>query len=274
MSQIINTEEAKKKRAPGGGRKPGKKAAMKEKRRIQQQVEAEVDAREAAAVATFVTNVATGTASPKMLPEVAQELKDNWEAANGRLTRELQLIAVELNARRWTPSRITRWFQKELQISLTPQKVECYNPTKVSGRLLSYELTAYFFQKQKEYDARVDDINLSSLACRLQLLDDIAETTMEQGAYKTVLAALELAAKEMSDYEKNAPDAEERRINRVIEEMARLSPEEQKKRAIDAFVQGLCNAQKAGVVFPAISPPLATLLTPEGAPDKQSECDS
>lgn len=69
-----------KKRAPGGGRKPGKNAELKEKRRIRQQsaqAAAAVDAREAAGVAALATDAVRHGDSPTVAPEVAQELKDD-----------------------------------------------------------------------------------------------------------------------------------------------------------------------------------------------------
>ena len=75
---------------------------------------------------------------------------------------------VELNARRRTPTEVTRSILAHTGFEVTLQECEYYNPTKRAGASLGSDWRRLFENTRREYDAGISNVNGSQLVWRLE----------------------------------------------------------------------------------------------------------
>ena len=114
-----------------------------------------------------------------------------------RLTKEQKHYIVELLGSHCTPSQVARAFQERFGMEVSPQAVQCYDPTKTAGALLSREMRKLFARVRQEHQANIENVGVSRTIYRLQALQDGVETYRERENYLAMAALLEQAAKEV-----------------------------------------------------------------------------
>jgi hypothetical protein len=116
-----------------------------------------------------------------------------------RLSEEAKLFAVQALACFDTPSVVAQAVRKEFGLTITPQSVEAYDPTKRAGRKLSDKWRALFEETRKTFRQDMAAIGVAHKAVRLRMIGRIAERAEAAGNVAVALQALEQAAKECGD---------------------------------------------------------------------------
>ncbi|NTG48593.1 DUF2280 domain-containing protein [Agrobacterium rhizogenes] len=116
-----------------------------------------------------------------------------------KLNRDQQTYAVQALACFDSPSVVVAALRKEFNVSLTPQSVEAYDPTKKAGRNLSLRWKSLFEETRKTFLEDTASIGISHRAVRLRALQRMADKAETQGNMVLASNLLEQAAKEVGD---------------------------------------------------------------------------
>lgn len=108
--------------------------------------------------------------------------------ANQKFTREQQTYVVQALACFDSPAVVVAALKKEFGTAISPQAVECYEPTKKAGRNPSARWTALFEETRKTFLEDTASIAISHRAVRLRALQRMADKAETQG--NMVLAVL------------------------------------------------------------------------------------
>lgn len=121
------------------------------------------------------------------------------EKVKAKLTPEAQTYAVQALACWDTPGAVAEAIKKEFGITITPQAVEAYDPTKRAGRNLAPKWKTIFEETRKAFTESTAEIGISHRTVRLRALQRMAEKAEKMGNMALASQLLEQAAKEMGD---------------------------------------------------------------------------
>lgn len=113
------------------------------------------------------------------------------------LTPDVKLFIVTQLACFETPAQVRAAVRERFGLDLTPQQLQPYDPTTVTGQRLSKKLAEVFFQTRERFKTEVADIPIASQAYRLRMLDRLARGAAEKNNAPLVATLLEQAAKEV-----------------------------------------------------------------------------
>ncbi|EHV5554576.1 DUF2280 domain-containing protein [Vibrio parahaemolyticus] len=98
-----------------------------------------------------------------------------------------------------SPSFLVDTVKVEFGITITPQQVQLYDPTKAAGKTLSQKWVELFNTTRKRFQEVVSDIPIANKAYRLKVLDRMAVKAEAIKNYNLASQIIEQAAKECGD---------------------------------------------------------------------------
>lgn len=116
-----------------------------------------------------------------------------------KLTDEQQAFAVQALACFDSPKTVADALRKEFDVTITPQTIEAYDPTKRAGKKLSKKWRALFEATRKAFIDDASSIGWAHRSTRLRLIQRVGERAEGMGNLMLALQAAEQAAKEMGD---------------------------------------------------------------------------
>lgn len=119
--------------------------------------------------------------------------------AGKTLTDEVKTFIVQALACFDSPSTVAAAAIKELDVSVTRQQVEKYDPTKRAGQSLSAKWRALFHETRRAFLEDTATIAISHRAVRLRALQRMAEKAEDRGNMPLAASLLEQAAKEVGE---------------------------------------------------------------------------
>lgn len=121
-------------------------------------------------------------------------------AHNGqKLPDDAKVFVVQALACYDPPSVVAAAVKQEWGVEITPQGVECYDPTKRAGRQLSQKLRLLFEETRKTFRENTAEIGIANRAVRLRMLERLAMKAEKQGALGLAAQLLKQAAEEVGD---------------------------------------------------------------------------
>lgn len=114
-----------------------------------------------------------------------------------KLTREQQTYVVQALACFDTPSVVVASIKKDFGVTLSPQLVETYDPTKKAGRNVAARWKALFEETRKTFLQDTASIAISHRAVRLRALQRMADKAEGQGNMVLASSLLKQAAEEV-----------------------------------------------------------------------------
>ncbi|MBX4920983.1 DUF2280 domain-containing protein [Rhizobium bangladeshense] len=117
--------------------------------------------------------------------------------AKAKLSREQQTYVVQALACFDSPTVVAAALRKEFSVTLTPQSIEAYDPTKKAGRNLSVRWKALFEETRKTFLEDTASIAISHRAVRLRALQRMADKAENQGNMVLASSLLKQAAEEV-----------------------------------------------------------------------------
>ncbi|MCR6502580.1 DUF2280 domain-containing protein [Shinella sp. CPCC 101442] len=114
-----------------------------------------------------------------------------------KLTREQQTYVVQALACFDTPSVVVASVKKDFGVTLSPQLVETYDPTKKAGRNVAARWKALFEETRKTFLEDTASIAISHRAVRLRALQRMADKAETQGNMVLASSLLKQAAEEV-----------------------------------------------------------------------------
>lgn len=114
-----------------------------------------------------------------------------------KLTREQQTYVVQALACFDTPSVVVASVKKDFGVTLSPQLVETYDPTKKAGRNVASRWKALFEETRKTFLEDTASIAISHRAVRLRALQRMADKAEGQGNMVLASSLLKQAAEEV-----------------------------------------------------------------------------
>jgi hypothetical protein len=118
---------------------------------------------------------------------------------NDKLTDEIRTFVVQSLAMFDPPSVVVQAVRKEYGLTITPQSVEGYNPTKRAGARLSKRWTSLFEETRKAFLEDTAEIAISHRTVRLRGLQRLYEKAENQGNSLEARACLKQAAEEQGN---------------------------------------------------------------------------
>jgi hypothetical protein len=112
------------------------------------------------------------------------------------LTDDVKLAVVRALACYDTPKQVVGSIKEEFGLTVSPQQVEAYDPTKYAGRALSKKWRAVFEETRKAFLADISQVPIANAAVRLRRIERILVKAETSGNTVIALQALEQAAKE------------------------------------------------------------------------------
>jgi hypothetical protein len=116
--------------------------------------------------------------------------------ANAKLDREQQTFVVQSLACFDSPTVVAAALRKEFSVTLTPQSIEAYDPTKKAGRNLSVRWKSLFEETRKTFLEDTATIAISHRAVRLRALQRMADKAETQGNMGLAATLYKQAAEE------------------------------------------------------------------------------
>lgn len=116
-----------------------------------------------------------------------------------KLTDDARAFVVQQLAMYDAPSVVAKAVKEEFGITVTPQAVEAYNPTKRAGQKLALKWRTLFEETRKAFLSDTAEIGISHRVVRLRALQRMAAVAEKQGNLNLAANLLEQAAKEMGD---------------------------------------------------------------------------
>lgn len=115
---------------------------------------------------------------------------------NDKLSDEARTFVVQALACHDAPSVVTAALKKEFGVSITPQGVEAYDPTKRAGRKLAMKWRVLFEATRKAFLEDQTAVAVSHRVVRLRALQRMADKAETMGNIALAAQLLEQAAKE------------------------------------------------------------------------------
>lgn len=119
--------------------------------------------------------------------------------AKAKLSREQQTFVVQSLACFDSPTVVAAALRKEYSVTLTPQSIEAYDPTKKAGRNLAERWKALFEETRKTFLEDTASIAISHRAVRLRALQRMADKAETQGNMVLASSLLKQAAEEVGN---------------------------------------------------------------------------
>jgi hypothetical protein len=119
--------------------------------------------------------------------------------AKAKLTREQQTFVVQSLACFDSPTVVAAALRKEYSVTLTPQSIEAYDPTKKAGKNLADRWKAIFEETRKTFLEDTASIAISHRAVRLRALQRMADKAENQGNMVLASSLLKQAAEEVGN---------------------------------------------------------------------------
>ena len=116
-----------------------------------------------------------------------------------KLTDDARAFVVQQLAMYDPPSVVAKAVKEEFGVTVNPQAVEFYDPTKRAGAKLSEKWRTLFCETRKAFLADTAEIGISHRVVRLRALQRMAQVAEKQGNLTLAASLLEQAAKEMGD---------------------------------------------------------------------------
>lgn len=122
-------------------------------------------------------------------------------AARGepKLTEEARAYVVQALACYDAPSVVREAVKKEFGLTITPQAIEAYDPTKRAGAKLSDKWKAIFEETRRAFLEDSARIGISHRAVRLRALQRLADKAESMNNLSLASQLLEQAAKEVGN---------------------------------------------------------------------------
>ena len=114
-----------------------------------------------------------------------------------QLSFVLKREIVQRLARFDSPGQVVKAIKADHDITLSPQRVQFYDPTSKNGAALSDELKALFHETRKAFRENLDEIPIANKAVRLRRLDRMATAAEDRGNLVLAADLGERAAKEV-----------------------------------------------------------------------------
>ncbi|MCM2293046.1 DUF2280 domain-containing protein [Allorhizobium sp. BGMRC 0089] len=119
--------------------------------------------------------------------------------AKAKLSREQQTFVVQSLACFDSPTVVAAALRKEYSVTLTPQSIEAYDPTKKAGKNLAERWKALFEETRKTFLEDTASIAISHRAVRLRALQRMADKAEGQGNMVLASSLLKQAAEEVGN---------------------------------------------------------------------------
>lgn len=117
--------------------------------------------------------------------------------AKAKLSREQQTFVVQSLACFDSPTVVATALRKEFSVTLAPQSIEAYDPTKKAGKNLAERWKALFEETRKTFLEDTASIAISHRAVRLRALQRMAEKAENSGNMVLASSLLKQAAEEV-----------------------------------------------------------------------------
>lgn len=115
------------------------------------------------------------------------------------LTPDIKLFIVTQLACFDSPAQVRTAVQERFGVEVTPQQLQTYDPTTVTGQRMSAKLKEVFKETRERFKTEIQDIPIANQAYRLRVLDRLASRAADKGNAPLTAALLEQAAKEVGD---------------------------------------------------------------------------
>jgi len=112
-----------------------------------------------------------------------------------RITKKVKLLIVRMLAEFETPTQAAKTVKEILNLDVSPQQCESYDPTKRIGQDLSQELRDKFFEYRRIANEELEAIPIANKRYRLQLLQGLVDEHPNNPVFTPKW--IEQAAKEM-----------------------------------------------------------------------------
>lgn len=116
-----------------------------------------------------------------------------------KLTDAARAFVVQQLAMFDKPSVVVACVKQEFGITLSPQAVEFYDPTKRAGAKLHERWKVLFEETRKAFLSDTAEVGISHKVVRLRALDRMSAQAEKQGNLQLAASLHEQAAKEMGD---------------------------------------------------------------------------
>ena len=120
-------------------------------------------------------------------------------ANNPAMTDEVKAFVVQALASFDTPTQVVELVKAEYGLTLTPQGVQAYDPTRYSGRRLAAKWRVLFEQARKAFIEDTSTIPIAHRSSRLRALQRMATAAERKGNYPLAAALNKQAAEEMGN---------------------------------------------------------------------------
>ncbi len=117
--------------------------------------------------------------------------------AKAKLTCDQQTYVVQALACFDSPAVVVAALKREYSTAVSPQAVECYDPTKKAGRNLAAKWNALFVETRKTFLEDTASIAISHRAVRLRALQRMADKAENSGNMVLASSLLKQAAEEV-----------------------------------------------------------------------------
>lgn len=120
-------------------------------------------------------------------------------ANNPAMTDEVKAFVIQALASFDSPTQVVEAVKAEYGITTTPQAVQCYDPTKYSGRKLSPKWRVLFENARKAFIEDSSHIPIAHRSTRLRALQRMAQIAEKKGNYPLAAQLHKQAAEEMGN---------------------------------------------------------------------------
>jgi hypothetical protein len=120
-------------------------------------------------------------------------------ANNPAMTDEVKAFVVQALASFDTPSQVAEAVKAEYGITLSPQAVQLYDPTKYAGRKLAAKWRAMFDKARKAFIEDSSSIPIAHRSTRLRALQRMASAAEKRGNFPLAAQLHKQAAEEMGN---------------------------------------------------------------------------
>lgn len=120
-------------------------------------------------------------------------------ANNPAITDEVKAFIVQCLASFDTPSQVVETVKGEFGLTLTPQNVQAYDPTKFTGRKLAEKWRVLFDKSRKAFVEDSSGIPIAHRSTRLRALQRMAQAAERAKNYLLAAQLHKQAAEEMGN---------------------------------------------------------------------------
>lgn len=117
-----------------------------------------------------------------------------------RCNAEQKRFIVESLAAFCSPTEVAHAVKENYGLTMSPQAVQCYDPTRRAGYRLNDDLYEIFKRAREKHLEQIGNIGIAHRRFRLEKLDEAVRELRDKGAYLQMAKLLEIAAKEVGDY--------------------------------------------------------------------------